>query len=617
MDSNKILAHLDAANLFVIPLDEERRWYRYHHLFSDLLRNQLTRLQPDLIPVLHRRASRWYAEEGDIQAAIDHALQDTDLTPAAHLIEQHALAKLYQGQVTMVIGWFERLPERMLGSDPKLCISKAWAFAVMQRGTSRQAEVEQALDTAEHALDQVNAEETLRALVAGHAASIRAFLLQRPALMSKQPERLIALAQEAQRLLPVEEKSIRSVTAGSIGHGYLALADLEASSLAFQQALEDGLSGGNFYAAIYGSINLVFSALLMGRLKEALQLCETNIERFNRILAGQNFPPIGALYILKGSILLEHNQLAEAEQLVTEGLDLIRWTGESIAHKIGYTALARLRALQGDRSAMLEAMKTLEEIWPNQPLYAQTLHYRLSLRQWPDDLDVQKDAYAWLQQSGIDFDELVVINSVAHLSTAYFESYLNAAHMLARLAKEMPGAYPLEGVHRYLKCQQDFAESHGILNWVVALSIARTLLYQAVGKNQEALATFEVALRAAAPTGLFRIFLDECEVLQGLLEQLKPRFRDVTLIAYASRLLGAFSCGPEKPETGGKRAVLLSERELEVLQHLAGGLSYEEIGQKLFLSLNTIQSHVKSIYRKLLVNKRLQAIEKARELKLI
>ena len=184
---------------------------------------------------------------------------------------------------------------------------------------------------------------------------------------------MIALSQEAQRLLPVEEQAIRSINDLNIGYAYLGLGDLAQAKLAFEQALEDGVSGGNFYAAIYGPINLILSALLVGRRGEALQLCDMNIERFNRILAGQYFPPIGALYILKGSILLEHNQLAEAEQLVTDGLELIRWTGESVAHRTGYTALARARAILGDQAGMLEAVKALEETLPRETLYAQAL----------------------------------------------------------------------------------------------------------------------------------------------------------------------------------------------------------------------------------------------------
>jgi LuxR family transcriptional regulator, maltose regulon positive regulatory protein len=487
---------------------------------------------------------------------------------------------------------------------------------LMHRG-ARRGDVERAVQAGEHALDQVNAGEVLRKLVAGHTASIQAYLLQAPALKGNKPEELIATAQKALRLLPPEEKSLRSGAVLNIGYGYLALADLEAASLAFKQALDDGLSGGGFYSAIYGPINLAFSALLVGHLEDALQLCQKNIERFNQILERQYFPPVGALYIFKGSILLEYDCLAEAEEALTEGLDLIRWTGETIAHKKGYEALARLRAIQGDRPAMLEAMQTLEESWPEGAIFAQALRHRLLIRYAPDDPDVQKDAYIWLAQSSIKFDDLTEFHSVEPVSTAYFDSYLYAAHVLATLSKTKPGIYPLEGPQDFLKRHQDFAVSHGLISWVVEIAIARSLLYQAAGKPDEALKVLEVALNAAAPTGLFRIFLDEGETLRALLEEVKPRLTGEHVMAYTKRLLDAFHFGPAKAKTGEGYEELLSGRELEVLHHMARGLSYEEIGQQLFLSLNTVQSHIKNIYRKLLVNKRMQAIDKARELNLI
>lgn len=620
-DGHRVLAHLEAANLFVIPLDEERRWYRYHHLIADLLRSQLTRSHLDILPDLHRRASRWYAENGEIQAAIDHALQDTDLSQAVRLIEQHAIPKLYQGQVAMVVSWFDRLAEVIVQPAPMLCIGNAWALALMHHGTRREA-VEPALHAADQALDRVKAEEALRNLVAGHAASIRAFLLQSPALTGKNPQALIDLSQEALRCLPVEEKAIRSVNAMNMAVGYLGLADLEAARIAYRQTLEDGLAGGNLYAGIYGPIGVVYCNFLSGQLSEALQLCETYIKRFNQILAGQNFPPIGELYILKGSILLEYDHQAEAEQALKEGLDLIRWTGEYQAHARGYTAMARLRAIQGDRSAMVEAVETLEEVWPGGARYAQTLRHRLSMRHWPADPAVWKDAQIWLTQSGIEFDKLEVIDSVDPINTPYFDNYLNAAYVLARLAKGKPGVYapgvyPIESVHDYLKRQMEFAQTHGILSWVVAVANARTLLYHAAGKKREALETLEAALNAAESTGFFRIFVDECEPVQALLEELKSRLTDEGLSVYANRLLERMSCGPAKLETRARQEALLSERELEVLRYLASGLTYEEIGRQLFLSLNTVQFHVKNIYSKLLVNKRVQVIEKAREMNLI
>jgi LuxR family maltose regulon positive regulatory protein len=616
IDGDMLLAHLEAANLFVTPLDEKRHWYRYHRLFSDLLRNELTRSQQDLIPELHRRASRWYERNGDIQSAIDHALQASELPQAARLIEQHALPNLYQGQVTKVVSWCDRLPAEIVEFAPMLCICKAWAL-VLTQGGARREEVEPILHAANLALDQVNADEALRDLVAGHAASIRAFIQRVPALRNKEPEKVIALSREAQLLLPVEEKAVRSTTSLNIGYGYLALADLEAARLAFNQTLEDGLAGGNYYAAIYGPINLANIAIIQGSLREALQICTTYIDRFNQIQAGKYFPPIGGLYIIKGSILLEFNRLAEAEQALMEGLDLVRWTGEFVAPKKGYTALARLRASQGARQEMLETIKTLDETWPEGTQYAEALRYRLLICYWPEDGEVRKDAFSWLAKSGIVFEEMAVIDGIDPVSNTTFERYLNAAYMLAHLTKELLDSYPLEGVQDYLKRQEDFAASRGFASRVVEIAIARAMLYQAVGKKVEALKILERAIHAAANTDLLFIFLDEGERLQSLLQELKPHLTDQYLIVYTNRLLEAFSYITAKPKIEEGYQELLSERELEVLRYLASGLSYKEIGQQLYLSLNTVQFHVKNIYGKLLVNKRMQAIEKAREMNLI
>jgi LuxR family maltose regulon positive regulatory protein len=194
---------------------------------------------------------------------------------------------------------------------------------------------------------------------------------------------------------------------------------------------------------------------------------------------------------------------------------------------------------------------------------------------------------------------------------------MNAAHVLARMEKAKPGTYPLDDIHAYLKRQQAFATSHGFFSLVVEIDIARALLYQAAGKKQKALDTLNAALSAAAPTGLFRVFVDEGEPLAALLQEIRPRLADEAVSFYANRLLEALSGESAKAQPADSPAALLSERELEVVHCLAEGLTYEEIGRRLFLSLNTIQFHVKNIYGKLLVNKRMQALEKARELKLI
>lgn len=610
------LHYLETNNLFLVALDEERTWYRYHALFGELLRNQLLQAEPDQAATLHERAAEWYQQHGFIQPAVEHAFHSANGDALANLLEQNALPMLYQGEVATVVGWFDRLPATLLHTSPQLCIDKAWALALLQRQT-RMAEVEQALQAADHALDRIAADEALRNLVAGHTASIQAYLLQTPALAGETPQTRIATSQRAQQLLPESERAIRSVNALNIGHGYSALADLPAAERAFQQAFEDGIASGNFYAAIYGPINLIALALVKGELPDALASCATNIDRFNRLLAGQRFPPIGALHVLKGSILLEQNRLAEAEAELMQGLSLIRWTGEYEAYVEGHAALARLRCSQGDATGMAENLRTLEETRPEVALYAQALRHRLTAHRWAGDKISLEEARRWLTQPAIRFDHLPDITAIDPLHRIYFQTYLCATHTLVRVAARNAPVEPLRDVHTYLARQEKFAEAHGLVGWLVELWLVRALLYQAEGNGAEARRLLRLALRAAAPRGYCRLFLDEGDLLRPLLESSELRLHDSDLTAFVQRLLAVMPTVPAKHASTPVDEERLSDRELEVLRLLAAGQSYKEIGQQLFLSLNTVQFHVKNIYGKLGINKRVQAIEQARARHLI
>lgn len=616
-NSQQLLRYLERSNLFLVPLDDHRTWYRYHALFAELLKNQLLQSEPERWDELQARAAGWYRERGYIHEAIEHAFQTADRTLVLRLLEAYVFPMFFQGEVTTVAGWFDRLPDFSLQTSPMLCIGKAWSLALMQRQTTRTEEVELALQAADNALKLVNADEALRKLVAGQSASIQAYLMQSPTFGGAKPEKLIETSQRAQQLLPAAEKAIRSVNALNIGYGYSALADLPAAERAYRQALEDGVAGGNFYAAIYGPINLTVLALIKGELNNALQLCELNLDRFNRLLAGQRFPPMGDLYILKGSILLEKNRLAEAEQALTQGLSLVRWTGEYEALVRGYSALARVRSIQGDWMAMLESIKILEETRPEVTLYAQALRHRLSVHDWRVNKSTLEEAQRWVTQAAVRFDSLPDLTGVDPVSRIHFQTYLSAAHLLTRLAVRNPKAYALLDVHTYLARQESFADTHQLVGWLVELWLVRALLYQVAGSAEKASNLIQVALRASAPRGYCRIFLDQGDLLRPLLESVAPRLKDHDLAAFAKRLLAAMPGESVKGKTDLVAEERFSNREREVLRLLAGGLSYEEIGRQLFLSLNTIQFHVKNIYGKLQVNKRTQAIEKARELNLI
>ena len=614
--SGKYLQYLESNNLFLIALDEERTWYRFHALFAELLKNQLLQAEPERVNELHERAADWYMKNGFTQKAVEHAFQVSNLNKACALIERHAMPMLYQGEVNTVAGWFDRLPESLMQNSPMMFVSKAWALALMYH-LPRMNEIDQAAKSAERALDLSNANQALRNLVAGYIASVRAYLMQPLVSAGEEPSNLIATSQRAQELLPEDEKGIRSVNALNIGYGYMRLGDLPSAEKAYKQVFEDGVAGGNWYAAIYGQMALVSIKINKGDLKEALELCDANIERFNRFLAGQRFPPIGDLYSIQGGLLLEENRLAEAEQALMQGLSLVHLTRENQARLRCYSALSRLRFAQGDWEGMLENAKILEESWPQAALYAQALRHRLSTREPSANQSNLDAARSWVTQSMGRFEDLPDFASIDPISEIYFDTRLNVAHILTRLKTRNPKDFSLLEVHNQLARYEKLAEAHGLWGWLIEVWIVRALMYQVEGKAEDARRVIQLALSASAPRGYLRIFLDEADLMCPLLESLMPHLKDNDVSALAERLLEAMPGQSKQGKTNLANEELLSDREIEVLRLLATGESYKEVGQKLFLSLNTVQFHVKSIYRKLLVNKRGHAILKAREMKLI
>jgi len=614
--SEEYLHYLENNNLFVIALDQERTWYRYHALFAELLKNQLVQAESERVDELHERAADWYEKNGFIQKAVEHAFQVSNLGKAMTLINHHAMSMLYQGEVHTVVGWFDRLPESAMQNLPMMFVSKAWAIALMHHLPSRK-EIEHLVQSAEHALDLSNADQALRNLVTGYIASVQAYLMQGSVVSGEEPDKLIATSQRAQELLPKEEKGIRSVNALGIGYGYLRLGDISSARKAYQQVVEEGIAGGNWYAAVYGQMASIMLKIDQGELKEALQLCDENIERFNRFLAGKRFPPIGELYNIQGGILLEQDRLAEAEQVLTQGLSLVHVSRELQAHLRCYSALARLRFIQHDWDGVLENVKALEESWGQFAFYAQALLQRLSTREPFVNQNGLDATRTWATQRMGGFGDLPDVASIDPISEIYFHARINAAHVWTQLAARYPKDFSLAEIRNHLARHEKLASEFGFWGWLIEIWIVMALMYQVEGKMQDAFGLIEKALDAAAPRGYFRIFLDEGELMRSLLESVVPRLKDGEVVAYTKRLLDAVPDKSEKVKPKATGEEMLSEREVEVLRLLAAGESYKEIGQKLFLSLNTVQFHIKSIYRKLSVNKRIQAIEKAREMHLV
>jgi DNA-binding CsgD family transcriptional regulator len=228
-----------------------------------------------------------------------------------------------------------------------------------------------------------------------------------------------------------------------------------------------------------------------------------------------------------------------------------------------------------------------------------------------------EEAHLWVTQPAIKFDNLPDITGVDPISEIDFQTYLSAARILTRLAVRNPRAYLLQDVHNYFARQEKFIEAHALVGWLIEIWIVRALMYYVGGKTADAHHMIQSALSASAPRGYFRIFLDEADLMRPLLESVELQLKDNDLSAFVKRLLDAM---PRESSEGKTKLVdeeTLSDRELEVLGILAAGRTYKEIGQGLFLSLNTVEFHIKSIYRKLSVNRRVEAVARAREMNLI
>jgi LuxR family maltose regulon positive regulatory protein len=243
--SQEILEYLEQANLFLVPLDNKRQWFRYHHLFADLLRHRLSQVYPERIAGLHHRAAIWYESQGVIREAVQHALADPDPSYAVELVGRYAIPMIYQSQTRTVLGWFRTLPDDTICSQPMLCVTYAWALALADQGGPHDA-VERRLQAAETALSAPGTDSAFRDLVAGHVASVRAYLIESSARPDYDPHRVIALASEAQRLLPEDEMAIRSVNALGIAGAYLFLGDTVAAYTAYGKTRHMAEAGGNY-----------------------------------------------------------------------------------------------------------------------------------------------------------------------------------------------------------------------------------------------------------------------------------------------------------------------------------------------------------------------------------
>jgi LuxR family maltose regulon positive regulatory protein len=606
--SQEILEYLERSNLFVVPLDNKRQWYRYHHLFGDLLRSRLRSTRPQRISELHRRASAWYEDHGYLNGAVQHALADPDPSRAVSLAERYAMTMLFRSETRTTLGWFEALPDGAICTHPLLCVMYAWALALAEQ-TAALDEVNQKLAAAEQAVISEEVDPDLGNLVLGHVASIQAYSLQPTGAGEYDPQRAIALTRRADDLLPEDELGIRSVNGLQAGNAHLALGDLPAAQAAYEETFDMAHAGGNLYVAAYAAIAQALIAYYRGRLRQAAEICRTGLREFGELLGRsvERLPAMGGLYIGLGMVLLEQYKLDQAEPALLKGLDLLQWTGEFASKTLGYTALVRLRQAQGNVDAVEEALAKVEDVWPDGRFYTGALRAQHLLWRSAQDPKAWSKAVRWAEAHEPDLDRAAELRGISA-----WEELQELAH-LTWVRVQIMQVQKLAPVLAYLNRRLDQADTHGLGHLLIEFSILKALAHEAGGETDLALGALSRALRLGEHEGYVRLFVEAGAPMARLLYQAADQGLAPD---YAGRLLTEFGDeAPTAPQpTQAELIEPLSEREIEVLQLIAQGLSNREVAQRLYLSPHTVRAHASNIYGKLSVRNRTEAVDRARAL---
>ena len=625
-DSQEILRCLEQTNLFTIPLDNQRHWYRYHQLFADLLHQRL-RLSKGAegVAALYLRASEWYEGKGFISDAVSCALDAPDLAYAANLIERHVLTTFYRSEIGLVHSWIRALPESLLCAHPLLCAVYAatiWHSPPYPPDSTRLAE--RWLQRAEEALAAQSCivatsgplGRSVNCIAACFIAMFRAFLAR---FRGDDPQTIIDLSQNALDGLPKEGSAsigdnymrFRSALTFNLGMAYDRLGDEKAASRTFAQARQLAQECGDFFNACAAAYMQTEAARKHGQLRQAAALCQDAMDSIARSGGSSRAIPFaGALYIALGRVLLEWNDLEKAHCMLTRGLELIKLVPMVNIQTTGYLALARLKQARGDLMGALELIEQAERLQPENVAQAAAYRVRFWLAQADQDADYLAASVRWAQERQIELDD----------GERSDEERLALVRLLVaqRRARPFSGQLDLQPLLHYLERQFDVADRIGNTERAIEVLVLQAMALQAQGDTPQALAALQRALALTEPEGFIRLFVDEGRHMATLL--CEAAIHGIAP-SYVDKLLASFeSLKRERVETAspGSRAQPLVEpltrRELEVLRFIATGASNREIAEALVIAVNTLKKHITSIYGKLGVNNRTQAVIRAREL---
>jgi LuxR family maltose regulon positive regulatory protein len=577
--SQSMLEYLERNNLFVVSLDDGRHWYRYHHLFADLLRQRLQWERRDLVSTLHRRASEWYEQNGLIAEAVGHALTSGYFERAACLIQQTGWATFTRGEMTTILGWIAALPDDFVRSRPQLGVLHAWAMAKSGH-----------LDGVEPCLQGIDPHG-----LQGEVAAVRAYV----AGVRGDLSRAVELAQQALEHLPEENLFLRAIVTQNLGVAYHWSGDSAAAVQTLTKAVKLGRAANQTFQALTALAILGRAHEMQGSLRQAIETCKEALELAFEP-GDRPVPFVGMAYVGMAGPLYEWNDLDGAMRYAMEGIRLSELGGFVAYQVFGYALLARIYEAQGDRNSAVQVLQKAERLGQG---YSYALVMAL-VAEWRIRLWVAQGNMAaasrWAQERRL--------SSVGELDSAREIEQTAVAWVL--ITQGRPGE-----ALRLLAWLLEAAQAVGRMGSAIKILALQALAFQAQDNLDGALSALERALSLAEPEGYVRTFVDEGEPMTRLLRR---ALSQGIAPNYVARLLAAFGQEVELTSPAmGSLVEPLSERELQVLRLLAEGKSNRDIGEELFIAVGTVKKHLSNIFGKLGVQNRTECAARARELGLI
>src|SRR5256714_1787570 len=633
--SQQMLESLERANLFLIPLDEERHWYRFHTLFREVLVARLQATQPEQVVRLHREAALWYQHQQWPHEAIPHALATQDFLFVAELLEDYVERLYLQGELKTLLAWIKLLPQEVLRAHPRLATSYMFAFNLLFPFTQQQQEekaylhqLQEGVEVLLQSEDQTTLPEAERDRLHRRIMILKVWSLGARALSDGNVEQLNSLVQQMQHLSLDDDTMWKLLSPGSFAMAYRLAGNFPPMVAALQESRKSTQMTQNRYLEAQILWGLIVALIALGQLRQAHDRCQ-ELQQLVDSLGGP-LPVAAYPDVFQAQLAYAWNQLEVAKSAAEIAIDRTAPLQYMDILMVAYEVLVRVCIAQGDLIGAEQAVREMERV--NQsagiPLFRPLIE-GLRAHLWLAQGDLTR-ALDWAEHTPYRQEVLVYSREIAYL--ALVRVYL------AQL--QYPPALQL------LTALLSSAEQVSRVRSMISILALQVAALQASGATQEALRVLLRLLTLAEPEGYLRVFLDAGEPMQRALQALlttKHMQHDISpvppaLASYAHTVLDAFACEQRQivqqeiiplvskalPPTSSPSSQVaqqllepLTQREQEVLHLLADGASNQDIANQLVVSLATAKKHVASILSKLGAENRTQAIARARSLSLL